>query len=160
MNSGWLVLILGCAMRLCAATNDSIQPDDTVLLQVVLVAKGNSYLEDAVTKVLTDRLAEKGISVKQIPLTKLSEENSGDYRAVLIFNAIRASGQVDPIARAFINSKSDHPSSNVMICTVYGERWHGKRPTVDAVSAATKTLNPEMLAQKILMDILGDSRQP
>jgi len=159
MNKGWLIAILGCAMRLCAAINDSVQPGDTILPQVVLVVKGNSYLENAVTKIITDRLAGQNVTVKQIALANLSKENYGAYRAVLIFNAIRASGQVDPIARAFINSKSDHPSSNIMICTVYGERWHGKAPTVDAVSAATKILNPEMVAQKILLDIFTDGSQ-
>jgi hypothetical protein len=160
MNTGWLVLILGCTIRLCAATNDSVQPGDTVLPRFVLVVKGNSYLENAVTKIIMDHLAGQGITVKQIVLEKLSKENYGAYRAILVFNAIRASGQLDPIARAFINSKSDHPSSNIMICTVYGEKWHGKGPTIDAVSAATKTLNPEMLAQKILSGILSDGSQP
>ena len=160
MSKFWLFALVGCAMRLHAALNDSAPTADTIYQPIVLVVKGNSYLENAVTKIIADRLSQQGISVKQIALTKLPKENYGAYRAILIFHAIQASGLLDPIARDFIASKSSSPSSNIMICTVFGEKWQGKKSSVDAVSAATKTFNPEMVAQKILINVLKEALGP
>jgi hypothetical protein len=151
MSKQWLMVVaMACGTRLFAAPNDTSERMDTTVSMNVLIVKGNSYLENTVTKIVQDSLSRLGFSVNSVPLKKLGSENPANYKAIIVFSAIKVSGQLDPLVKKFIDTKSNDPSSNVMICTVYGERWGGARVKTDAVSAATKTLNPAAVAAKIV----------
>lgn len=130
------------------AQNAPEAPADSNSLKRVLIARDDSYLETAVGKILIDSLTQKGFTVKTIRQKSLNIENSGAYRVIIIFNAIKSSGLTAPV-RQFMNATSG-AQTNVLISTVYGEPWDKNKQSVDAVAAATKTLNPEMVATKIV----------
>jgi|GEM_PF-3058431 hypothetical protein len=130
------------------AQNDSSGFDKAISSRNVLLVKEDTYLETAVGKILIDSLARKGFQVKTISQSSLLKENSGAYRVIMIFSAIKSSGLTAPVKK-FMNSNSGTPS-NVLISSVYGEPWNKYKKSVDAVASATKTLNPEMVAAKLI----------
>lgn len=155
-----VVLILTCAVQLYAAKGHSVAGDgsDTTKPKKVLIVKANTYLENMVAGALTDSLAKRGITVETISISKLDKKNQAEYSTIIVFSALKASGQLDPIIKRYISAKSSGPVSNIMICTVYGEKWAGiPRKTTDAVSAATKTLDPTVVANRILEKFTGNS---
>lgn len=130
------------------AQNDSSGFDKAISLRSVLLVKEDTYLETAVGKILIDSLTQKGFTVKTISQNSLPNENSGAYRVIIIFNAIKPSGLTAPV-KQFMNA-TNKAQSNVLISTVYGEPWFKNKQSEDAVATATKTLNPETLAAKLL----------
>jgi hypothetical protein len=130
------------------AQNDSSGFDKAISSRSVLIVKENSYLETAVGKILIDTLTQKGFHLKTISQSSLPNENSGAYRIIIILNAIKPSGLTAPV-KQFMNA-TNKAQSNVLISTVYGEPWFKNQQSEDAVATATKTLNPEMLAAKLL----------
>ena len=131
------------------AQNDSSGLDKAISSRSVLLVKEGTYLETAVGKILIDSLTQKGFTVKTISQNSLPNENSGAYRVIIIFNAIKPSGLTAPV-RQFMDA-TNKAQSNVLISTVYGEPWFKNKQSADAVATATKTLNPEMLAAKLLV---------
>jgi hypothetical protein len=150
MIKQWItVVVVACTTQLFSAPNDSIVSDKTAVPRKVLIVKGDSYLENAVTKILLDSLGRKNITVETARIKKWSNENSASYTAIIVFSAIKVSKQSDPLTRKYMSTKSNDPTSNVMVCTVYGEKWDNTSEKVDAVSAATKTLKPPFIASNI-----------
>lgn len=120
--------------------------------RVVLIAKGNSYLENAVTGIISDSLSRRLIKVRTSDLKSLKNAIPSTYNVVVIFNAVAASKLVTPV-RNFIERSGDpgkNPTSNVLICTVYGNRWDPENAPVDGVAGATQTLNIKAVANKVL----------
>ena len=134
------------------AQNTPEAPADSNSLKRVLMVKNDSYLETAVGKIIIDSLTRKGFSVKTIRQNSLINENSGAYSVIMIFNAIKPSGLTAPV-KQFMNA-TNKSQSNVLISTVYGEPWNKNKKSVDAVASATKTLNPEMVAAKLIAPLL------
>jgi hypothetical protein len=131
-----------------SAQNKSESPADDNSFKRVLLVKEDSYLETAVGKILIDSLTRKGFSIKTINPKSLKNENSGAYRAIILFNAIKSSGLISPV-RQLMNATSG-AQTNVLISTIYGEPWDKNKHSEDAVAAATKSLNPELVAAKLL----------
>ena len=151
MSNRWLmVMVVAFAAQLSAAQGDTTAYRDTTAPRTVLIVKGDSYMENAVTKILKDSLGRQGVTVETARIKKLSSKNSADYTAIIVFSAIKASGQLDPVVRRYMETKGNDPTSNIMVCTVIGEKWSGAAEKEDAVSAATKTLNPVVVAAKIM----------
>jgi hypothetical protein len=121
---------------------------DVNFFKRVLLVKDDSYLENAVGKILKDTLTQKGFVVKTIKQSALTNENSGAYRAIIIFNAVKSSGLSAP-ERQFMNA-SGRAQTNVLISSVYGQPWDKNKQSVDAVASATKNLNPEKVAATII----------
>jgi hypothetical protein len=117
----------------------------------ILIAKGNSYLENTVAALISDSLQEYAITT--IPLQDLVKQNRRDFTVIIIFNAIKRD-KINPVIDKYIKS-TENPGtpSNLLICTVYGEQWKGKGASTDAVTSATKTLNPELVAARVLANI-------
>jgi hypothetical protein len=130
------------------AQNDSSGFDKAISSRSVLLVKEDTYLETAVGRILIDSLTQKGFTVKTISQSSLPNENSVAYRVIIILNAIKPSGLTAPV-KQFMNA-TNKSQSNVLISTVYGEPWFKNKQSEDAVATATKTLNPEMLAAKLL----------
>jgi hypothetical protein len=125
---------------------------DTTHHTTVVIAKGNSYLENVVTKIIIDSLHSKRIDVSTIDFKNLNDEVSAKCGTVVVFNAVKSSKLTRPV-RKFIDKGADeygNPASNVLICTVHGNLWNPKNATVDAVTGATKTLDPKGIALIIL----------
>lgn len=130
-----------------AQNNPDIQTEKSPPKNVLLV-RGDSYLETAVGRILIDSLARKGFTVKTIGQKSLNSENSGGYRVIIIFNALKSAGLTAPVKKLI--DATSKAQSNVLISTVYGEPWDKNKQSADAVATATKTLNPEILAVKLL----------
>jgi hypothetical protein len=130
------------------AQNDSSGFDKAISSRSVLIVKEDTYLETAVGKILIDTLTRKGFVVKTIRQSFLINENSGAYRVIIIFNAVKSSDLSAP-ERQFMNA-SGRAQTNVLISSIYGEPWDKNKQSVDAVASATKNLNPEMVAATII----------
>jgi hypothetical protein len=128
------------------------EPNESGKPKVVLIAKGDTYLEIAVAKILNDSLGERGFAVKTIDIGNLASENATLYSASIVFNGVR-SMDLTQQARSYIGG-SGLSRSHVLICTVYGEQWEkGKKAMPDAIAAATTSLNPPDIAARILRQL-------
>jgi hypothetical protein len=151
-QKNWLFNILLSIMPLWIlpsfAGDDSLNALQPILPQNVLIVKGDSYLENAVSAILKDSLSVKRFAVKIIPLASLKSEQPSNYRATIIMNAVHTS-KVSGIVRSYARAQgAGH--SNILICTVYGEEWKTGKTLSDAVTAATKTITPSHVAAKIV----------
>jgi hypothetical protein len=127
-------------------TTDSLK--STATSKIVLIAKSDSYLENAVSGILTDSLSAKGFSIKIISLETLEKQRSGNYRATIVMNAIQSSKE-QRVVRAYTRALGAD-QSKILVFTVYGEEWKTGKVVGDAVTGATKKLNPAFIAEKIL----------
>jgi hypothetical protein len=119
----------------------------------VLIAKGNSYLENAVSAIIKDSLAAWKYDVTVISDRMLNKQDRRDYQAIILFRAIK-SAALGPVSRKFVESLGKSTAeSNLLICTVFGEKWKSGDQGADAVASATKTLRPGIVAAKILAEV-------
>jgi hypothetical protein len=129
----------------------------------VLIAMGASYLENAVSTIVKDSLGAAGYGVTIINAKNLNRQERRDFAAIILFNAVK-SRELTQIARKFVKSIEGSPAeSNLLICSVFGERWDNNTQGVNAVASATKTLNPNIMAGKVLAEvrlILGKNKKP
>ena len=123
---------------------------DTIdIIRSVLIIKGNSYLENAVAKILSDSLLNRGFQVKYGDVAHADRESAGKFTTTMIFNAIKKDQNIDPIVQRYIDSKNGG-SSNILIFTVYGATNNSTSKEADAITAATKSLNPVVIAVRIM----------
>lgn len=141
-------LLLGALLSSAIAQNDSASDTVPPPFKNVLIVKNDTYLENAVSKIIADSLAQKGFTVKIVSLESLKDEQPGAYGASIIFSAIRSS-KMSPIVRSYARALGA-TQSNIMVCTVYGGQWMSDQTKADAVAAATKTLNPAEVAGRII----------
>jgi hypothetical protein len=133
------------------------QPDSAVSVSDgtvrILIAKGNSYMENTVAALISDSLPSPAYSVTAIPLQDLPKQNRQDFSVIVLFNAIKRD-QINSAVNKYIKTTENYGTrSNLLICTVYGERWKGKEAAEDAITTATKTLNPGSVASRVLANI-------
>jgi DNA-binding response OmpR family regulator len=145
-----MITLCACALwpPQTSAQNDSALENKIERPAKVLIVHENSYLENAVTAILSDSLSLRGFAIKTISSALLNNEQSESYAATIIFNAVKASGlsgEVRSFARTLATAQS-----NILICTVRGEEWKSGKLMTDAVAAATKTLNPGVIAARII----------
>lgn len=138
----------------------SATPDSTVQIidseltttlpsqKMVLIVRKDSYLEAKVADIVRDSLVRRGYTVKTISPAFLKYENPGYYSSSIVFNGIKAA-DLTGTAKKYARSLSSTPS-NILFFTVYGETWNNKTARTDGISAATRTINPAMIAEKIL----------
>jgi hypothetical protein len=127
-------------------------------LKMILVVRGDSYLEDRVAGIVRDSLVRRGYAVKTISHRFLKYENPGYYSSSIIFNGIKASNLYGP-TKKFARTLSAS-SSNILFFTVYGEQWKNKSPRTDGISAATRSINPMIVAEKILCSFSAECKEP
>jgi hypothetical protein len=145
------------SLILLAVCPVSGQPDSAAFVKdapnKILIAKEDSYLEKSVISLIVDSLSEKGCIVDIIALQDLNKQNRRDYSVVVLFNAIKRD-RINSAVNKYIKTTENYGTqSNLLICTVYGEKWQGKEPAVNAVTSATKTLKPEIVAARVLSNI-------
>jgi len=151
----WVVtIVVGAQYNFAqySTQTDTSLMHDTAHHTTVVIVKGNSYLEDLVTKIIIDSLSRRRVDVSTIDLKNLNNAVPAKYGTVVVFNAVKSSKLTRPV-RKFIDQGADvygNPASKVLICTVHGNLWNPKNATVDAVTGATKTLDPKGIALNIL----------
>jgi hypothetical protein len=133
------------------------QPDSVVFVKEgpakILIAKSDSYLENTVATLITDSLSSSDCIVTTIPLADIVKQNRQDFAIIILFNAIKRD-KINPTIDKYIKT-TENPGtpSNLLICTVYGEKWKGKETSTDAVTTATKTLSPQLVASRVIANI-------
>jgi hypothetical protein len=149
-NNYWGALLftaLGLFLTFASVdTTDTLKSSATS--RTVLIAKSDSYLENAVSAILSDSLSLRGFSIKLVSSESLEKERSGIYRAIIVMNAIQSS-KLQNIERDFKRALGAQ-QSKILVFTVYGEEWKTGKIIGDAVAQATKKLNPAAIAAKIL----------
>jgi hypothetical protein len=132
-----------------AQIEDSIQLSNLPDLKMVLIVHNDTYLEEKVAEIVRDSLVRRGYTVKTISHQFLRNENPGYYTSSIIFNGIKSADLTGP-AKKYARTLSQTPS-NIMFFTVNGETWDKKKTSrTDGVSAATRSINPGNVANKIL----------
>jgi hypothetical protein len=116
-----------------------------------LIIKDSSDLENSVTRILKDTLSKIGYDVKEVPIASISNEKASDYTLSIVFSAIKAGNDADPVVRKFVESKKNS-KSQVKVYTVYGTVYK-KKSDVDATSEATKALHPKLVSDRILKSL-------
>jgi len=119
----------------------------------VLVAMKYSYFEKVVLKNIVDSLKVKGCSVTDIDIESFDNVDKSQYRAILLFSAVKSKGLIAPIRNYTDDMKK---GANVFVCRVYGDLWEKgekKKKSVDAISAATTSLQPSKVASQILSNL-------
>jgi hypothetical protein len=145
-----LELLFLVFFQVVMAQNSPDQAEKSSFKRVLLV-KDDSYLENAVGKIVIDSLTQKGFFVRTVRPNSLESENPGTYRITIVFNGIKSSDLT-----AAIKNYADamgRAKSNLLISTVFGDAWEKNNGTVDAIAAATKSLNPHAVAEKILANV-------
>jgi len=142
-----LLVVRPCIAQLDSAANVKEGPVK------ILIAKTDTYLENAVAALISDSLSSPTCVVTSIRLQDLGKQNRQDYDVIVVFNAIKR-GQINSAVHKYIQTTENYGTrSDLLICNVYGERWKGKETAEDAVTTATKTLNPDPVASRVLANI-------
>jgi hypothetical protein len=119
----------------------------------ILVAKGNSYMENEVAAIVKDSLTGRGYEVVTVPLKQLSGQNPREFKAAIIFHSVKSSG-LSPAAKEYARLSEQYGTqSNLLVCNVLGEKWEKKDQEEASVTSATKTLKPKTVASKILSNL-------
>jgi hypothetical protein len=150
-----LLFIAGALMAKDGTQTDSSASQEVKQRKAILIAKGNSFLEEAVTKIIIDNFKSKGFRIKVSDIKELNAVVRKDYSVVLVFNAVKSSELAAPVKKFFsgIMDKEGNAESKILICSVYGELWDPKKAGVDAVTGPTRTLNPAVISEKIIQKI-------
>jgi hypothetical protein len=137
-----------CAAACFSQIGSAAKPD--TVAEKVLISSGNSYMEKAVSSIVKDSLAARGYTVDIVSKRNLNSQDRRNYRVIILFGAVRAA-DLSEAAKRFVRSlEGTGSASNLLICTIYGERWDTEKQDVNAVASATKTLKPDVVAGKIL----------
>ena len=119
----------------------------------ILIAKGDSYLENTVAAMLIDSCASVDMSATAIALGGLDAANRQEYDVVVVFSAIKR-GRISAEVNKYITTTKQYGThSNLLICNVFGENVGGRETSTDAVTTATKILSPEPIVSRILANI-------
>jgi hypothetical protein len=135
-----------------ADTRDSLAAADSAAHRV-LILKGNSYLENAVTKIISDSLHHHGFNLSTDDWKKAGHYPPSKYRAILIFSSIKANQTLDPQIEGYLDSKGVADAQNILVFSVHGRLWPDSTRTiysVDAITAATRTLDPIKISNQIV----------
>ena len=119
----------------------------------VLITSGGSDLELTVIKTLTNQLSDVGVLVTTVPLKDFQKMPVDSFGAVVVLGAIDKT-RLRTNVQEYLN-RFDQPwqQSTVIIATVTGVKWREKESVIDAVTAASTTLEPRVIASKLYTKI-------
>jgi hypothetical protein len=145
---------LFCAMMLSASVIQGKQPGKAAHAKhAVLILRDSSALETTVSRMVGDSLTKSGYSVKIASLSDIGREKASLYAYSIVFSAITVGDEVDPVIEKFIKTKPENSSSKVILYTVYGNAYDKQKKEVDATTAATETLHPQLIVDHILRSL-------
>ena len=129
----------------------NLSAQDTTKSKSVLIAKSNSWIENKVSAILTDSLVKIGYKVTILDIKAISGENASDYFITVVFDGVKSAKLVEPL-----NTYSNDvrvKKLNFFVFRITGD-IHNLNSNIDAFTAATKTIKPQMVAEKIIGTIL------
>jgi hypothetical protein len=133
----------------CLLAQQKSTTTDTSKSNTVLLLKGNSYLENAVAGIVVDSLKTRGIRVKITDYKNFSQVYAPTFLSTIVFHAIRTDKTLNPVVEKFYRDKTDN-GSKILVFTVYGDKLNNPPESTDAITAATSTLKPNVVALRIL----------
>ncbi|MBL8027925.1 MAG: hypothetical protein JNL74_15995 [Fibrobacteres bacterium] len=119
----------------------------------VLVAMKYSYFEKLVLQNLRDSLKQGGCTITDIDISGYDKVDKTKFNAILLFSALKSGAPISEVRGTLGEYKK---GSNLLVCRVYGDIWEKgskQKKGVDAVSAATANLQPNLVAGKILANL-------
>jgi hypothetical protein len=143
--------LLATGFSLVLAQN-AIEKPKTVPKKI-LILKDSSKLEISVSRIIKDSLTKIGYVVKETGYKDINKEKASLYNLSIVFNAIKPGNEIDSRVRKFVATKSD-TTSKVFIYTVYGTTFDTKDNYIDATTQATQALQPQLIANHILRNLL------
>ncbi|OGS35581.1 MAG: hypothetical protein A2293_07485 [Elusimicrobia bacterium RIFOXYB2_FULL_49_7] len=114
----------------------------------VLLVKSSSDLEKKVAAAIADSLLARGYTLDIIPLDNLDKAEPKEYAATLVFSGVVATKLFEPVSR--YADELMRQKRTVILCTLYGEQWDEGPSTLDAVTSATKAIDPAVVVGNIL----------
>ena len=119
----------------------------------ILIAMKYSYFEKMVLQNIIDSLKLKKCTVKDIDIESFDKFDKSPYQAILLFSAIKSKGPIAPV-KSYV--EGGEKGANIFVCRIYGDLWEEGakvKKVVDAVSAATTSLQPSKVASKIIANL-------
>ncbi|MBL8028247.1 MAG: hypothetical protein JNL74_17620 [Fibrobacteres bacterium] len=145
IKSFYLVLSLLFILSVNASASD------TANVKSVLIAKSNSWIENKVSALLTDSLVKIGYKVTTLDVKAISGENAGDYFITVVFDGIKSAKFIEPLYKYSNDVKVK--KVNFFLFRITGD-IHDLNTNIDAFTAATKTIKPQSVADKIISTIM------
>ena len=115
----------------------------------VLIVRDSSRLEIAVTRHIKESLGKSGYVVKEVSIYNVNSEKASSYNVSIIFRGMNAGNEINPVIQRFIASKSD-TSQKVILYSVYGNTYNSQVKNIDAMTDATVSIRPRLIADQIL----------
>jgi hypothetical protein len=138
-----LVILLALTAPLAPAQ------EPTPAKQVLIAAEASGF-KDAVVTLVATALRDDGHRVRIIELEKLPTEPVRDYQAIVLINTCRA-WRPSREVRDFLKQVSENDKHKlVVVTTAAGTNCALNVSGVDAISAASKPINIEAVAQSVI----------
>jgi hypothetical protein len=138
---------LGLALALLAGHAAAEQPAGP---GQVLIATEHSAFKDQVVARLADTLRGDGYAVTVIELGQLPGADRQRYQALVLVNTCRAWRPSSEV-RAFLKAATPAERGKLVVMTTANSgECNLRTPGVDAISAASKRADPEVVAQQLL----------
>ena len=141
-----IVMILISTTNIIAQQEISL-PDS--IPKKVLIVRDSSRLEIAVTRHIKESLGKSGYVVKEVSIYNVNSEKASSYNVSIIFRGMNAGNEINPAIQRFIASKSD-TSQKVILYSVYGNTYNSQVKNIDAMTDATVSIRPRLIADQIL----------
>ena len=146
-NNFLLILMILISTTNIIAQQEMSLPDS--IPKKVLIVRDSSRLEIAVTRHIKESLGKSGYVVKEVSIYNVNSEKASSYNVSIIFRGMNAGNEINPAIQRFIASKSD-TSQKVILYSVYGNTYNSQVKNIDAMTDATVSIRPRLIANQIL----------
>lgn len=139
-----------CAVTLLALLTGQAVAEEPAGPRQVLIATEHSAFKDQVVGRLADALRSDGHAVTVIELGQFPAADRQRYRALALVNTCRA-WRPNSEVRSFLKGTTPAERARLVVLTTANSGECDLRaPGVDAISAASKRADPEVVAQQLL----------
>jgi hypothetical protein len=147
---GLSLMLWGCASQ-PVTTVESGPPSPSG--RKVLVATQNSKFKKVLVSEIYQALNQYSIYSKIIDVSKLKNQSSAEFSAVVIINKCMA-GRPDPRVESFIDRE---PQKNkiIVLTTGISDSWKPDEPGVDAMTSASVLDKSDQVAKSIIKRVLA-----
>jgi hypothetical protein len=148
-----LVILLALTAPLASAQ------EPTPAKQVLIAAEASGF-KDAVVAQVATTLRDDGHQVKIIELEKLPTEPARDYQAIVLINTCRAWRPTREVRDFLKQASANDRNKLVVVTTAAGTDCALNVSGVDTISAASKPINIEAVAQSVIEKVRAHLATP
>jgi hypothetical protein len=117
---------------------------------IVLIAMQGGQFKDSVITVVKSVLENESFCVKIISLGRLKDEIVENYKALVIVNTCHMGNINGGVAKYLKKLSIQDKKKVVLFTTTGGDGWRPKQTDVDCVTAASKLINAQSVADSII----------